>query len=69
MELSPFFNKNNGFCVNSGDNYYKDLTIKPITQHKKTGRPKINELLWTKQPKALSDKQMERNMFRSTHGV
>lgn len=41
------------------DNYYKDLIIKSITQHKKMGRPKINELLWNKLPEALSDKQKE----------
>ena len=41
------------------DNYYKDLIIKSITQHKKMGRPKINELLWNKLPDALSDKQKE----------
>lgn len=41
------------------DNYYKDLIVKSITQHKKMGRPKINELLWNKLPEALSDKQKE----------
>ena len=41
------------------DNYYKDLIIKSITQHKKLGRPKINELLWNKLPEALNDKQKE----------
>lgn len=41
------------------DNYYKDLIIKSITQHKKMSRPKIDGLLWNKLPEALSDKQKE----------
>jgi len=39
------------------DNYYKDLIIKALDQHKKMSRPKINELLINKLPEALTEKQ------------
>ena len=39
------------------DNYYKDLIIKSLEQHGKMSRPDINNLLITKLPESLSEKQ------------
>lgn len=39
------------------DDYYKDLILKALDQHKRLSRTQINELLMNKLPEALTEKQ------------
>ena len=39
------------------DDYYKDLILKTLDQHKRLSRTQINELLMNKLPEALTEKQ------------
>ena len=47
------YTRNKGF----DDNYYKDLILKALDQHITLSRPEIDNLLMTKLPEALTDKQ------------
>lgn len=47
------YTRNKGF----DDNYYKDLILKALDQHITMSRPEIDNLLMTKLPEALTDKQ------------
>lgn len=47
------YTRNKGF----DDNYYKDLILKALDQHKTLSRPEIDTLLMTKLPEALTEKQ------------
>ena len=47
------YTRNKGF----DDNYYKDLILKALDQHITMSRPDIDNLLMTKLPEALTDKQ------------
>lgn len=44
-------------CFFAYDKYYKDLLSKFIKQHKKVSRKDVDELLLTKLPEALTEKQ------------
>lgn len=39
------------------DDYYKDLILKTLDQHKRLSRTQINKLLMNKLPEALTEKQ------------
>ena len=39
------------------DEYYKDLILKALDQHKRLSRTQINELLMNKLPEALTERQ------------
>jgi ATP-dependent DNA helicase RecG len=47
------YTRNKGF----DDNYYKDLILKALEQHGTMGRNDFNNLLLTKLPEALTEKQ------------
>lgn len=49
------YTKNRGL----DDNYYKELILAALQQHKKLSRPEINELLMSKLPEVLSEKQKD----------
>lgn len=48
-----YYTRNKGF----DDNYYKDLIIEALTQHKSMSRPEVNDLLVSKLPDAMTEKQ------------
>lgn len=50
-----------GYIKNKGfdDRYYKDLIIEYLKKYKKAKKKDIRELLWSKLPDALTDKQKE----------
>ena len=44
------------------DDYYRDLILKSISEHKKLRRSKIDKLLYGKLPAALDDRQKKNHI-------
>lgn len=60
-EVSKSINQEAQYIRNKGfdDQYYKDLIVQYLTKYKSASKRDIRDLLWTKLPDVLSDKQKE----------